>query len=1376
MKRRFTILTAALALLAFLAFPMGMRGQVTWTASEQGYENAQDVTTFIVDNIVSGEFAQASGTNAPKYYTSGTSVRMYNGNTLTLTPATNYQITRIEFTFNQNGGFTVSTGNYTDNIWTGTITTGVTFTNGSSQNRIQAITVTYSEAGGTQPTTYTVTYNANVAGVSPIVDTYNEGSNVTLRPATTFTHVGYTFSEWNTQSDGDGDPYDAGDVIENIQDNIELYAIWTENIGGGTTATLNIQDYATAHNWENATQYLTATVDPVTFTAAGGGNTGKYYTNGQEWRYYQGESASITISVPDGYTLVSVTPTYNSQNNGVLMNGNSTITSGSTVSVSGTSVTFTVGNSESATNGQVRFTNIDVAYVSDGGNQAISDLTITNQTTDLTFDLYNNSDAQVITYTTSSTGAITITPAESDYFTYVHDAQNKTITVTPTAVTPNTQTVTINQEADDDYYAGTATFTVSITDSAPLANIAALTAQTVASTYNVDLSNAVVTYVNGNYAYIQDASGAVVMYKNGHGLTAGDVLNGTATVTYQVRNGNPQITDLTGVTPVSGTAPDPTEVAASDWDYTFSNVLSQYFKVTGATITQSNNKYYVSLNDESIQLYKQGTAISNLDLTKTYSITGFPTMYNTTKELQIFDDPEVETSAEPSVTVTPATINAPAAGADGSLTLTYENIEEFISFDYNFCDANGGELQEDPDWIYAEIQEENENYTLYYLIDANEGEARTTYLKVYTFDDDLEEVYAIVTINQAEYVVDYAELPFEFDGGVNEIETTNGLTQENLGTDYNSSPKLKFEKGNKNDDGLYSILVLKFNECPGTLTYDIKGNSFSGGTFKVQTSEDGETYTDLATYTDLTSTVLNESFNNLDEDVRYIKWIYAEKVNGNVALGNIHLYEVGGGPVTETYDLTVEPFENLEIFTFIGDELSEPMEGAGTLQVQEGANVMLSVTANEGYILQSLMVDGVNHVNDIEEDLTYSFTMPGHNITISATAVEDVPFEPATYTLATSIESGKTYIIVGSKTFDEETHYFAMGEQRNNNRGGVAISIDGTTVTVETADVHEFIITALDEDGFYSIYDGGYLYAASSSGNQLKTEAELDVNGQWEISINDTTGWFNVVASNSTNRNVMQFNYNNDSPIFSCYASASQSPVYLYVKDETPSTITQTATLIGGAWNRFGLSIEVDDPVAMLDALKEQLGDAGVIIETANGSTENYGDNYWWGDIDDAGITNEEMILIEVSEDVDEITIELQGEPANPANHQINIVHEAWNRIGFPCSERVAIEDALTGFDAVDGDVIEGPNGQIEYYEGVGWWGDFEEFIPGEGYMFNAVNATEDRTLVFSTGAKKARNSKPVFGKSVITKPVSHNKAEAISFKCKSVEPNPIKK
>lgn len=195
--------------------------------------------------------------------------------------------------------------------------------------------------------------------------------------------------------------------------------------------------------------------------------------------------------------------------------------------------------------------------------------------------------------------------------------------------------------------------TAEFTKITPLANIAALTYNTGTNDYIVSLQNAVVTYVNGNYAYLQDASGAVVIYKSGHGLTAGDVLNGIATVSYQLRNNNPQITDLSGITPISGSAPSPTCVVQTEWNHNFNDVLSQYFQITGATLTQNNSKYYVSLNGENVQLYKASGSISSLDLEKTYNITGFPTLYNSTKEIQIYVDPEEVVT--PTLAITPAT-------------------------------------------------------------------------------------------------------------------------------------------------------------------------------------------------------------------------------------------------------------------------------------------------------------------------------------------------------------------------------------------------------------------------------------------------------------------------------------------------------------------------------------------------------------------------------------------------------------------------------------------------------------------------------------------------------------------------------------------------
>ena len=169
------------------------------------------------------------------------------------------------------------------------------------------------------------------------------------------------------------------------------------------------------------------------------------------------------------------------------------------------------------------------------------------------------------------------------------------------------------------------------------------------------------------------------------------------------------------------------------------------------------------------------------------------------------------------------------------------------------------------------------------------------------------------------------------------------------------------------------------------------------------------------------------------------------------------------------------------------------------------------------------------------------------------TITQAAPVIMNTYTLATSITSGKHYVIASGT--DEAVK--VMGGQNNNNRAAVNGIVSGTTLSIASdADVTEVIIYGPDASGLYSIYDkdNGYLYAASSSSNYLKSQAINDVNGKWEIAFGE--GEVSIVAKNSGNRNVMQ--YNSGSTLFSCYASASQKPVYLF---EKYGDVAQTSTV-----------------------------------------------------------------------------------------------------------------------------------------------------------------------------------------------------------------------
>ena len=139
----------------------------------------------------------------------------------------------------------------------------------------------------------------------------------------------------------------------------------------------------------------------------------------------------------------------------------------------------------------------------------------------------------------------------------------------------------------------------------------------------------------------------------------------------------------------------------------------------------------------------------------------------------------------------------------------------------------------------------------------------------------------LVSFERPEQEETVAALPFTFTGSLSDVENTDGMKQSGLGS-YNTSLKLKFD-----DTGDY--LTIHFDGEPGRLRYGIKGNPSNNVMtciYKVQTSVDGTTYTDLETYTTLANTEKTMS-HALNSDVRYVKFIFTEKKSGNVALGNI---------------------------------------------------------------------------------------------------------------------------------------------------------------------------------------------------------------------------------------------------------------------------------------------------------------------------------------------------------------------------------------------------------------------------------------------------------------------------------------------------------
>ena len=202
-------------------------------------------------------------------------------------------------------------------------------------------------------------------------------------------------------------------------------------------------------------------------------------------------------------------------------------------------------------------------------------------------------------------------------------------------------------------------------------------------------------------------------------------------------------------------------------------------------------------------------------------------------------------------------------------------------------------------------------------------------------------------------------------------------------------------------------------------------------------------------------------------------------------------------------------------------------------------------------------------------------------------------------TSASGLEVGAMYLIVGN---DEELGDFAMGYQKQNNRHAVAVTDDGGNITVTPAidpysegDANQFMLGgSANAWTFYDPLREGYLYAASSSSNQLKTQSTNNANGEWSIVFN-ADGTAEVVAQGENSRNNMRFNPNNGTPLFSAYAETStvDTRVCLYKAggtvepDPEPSNYPTnfTATVDG-----------TDVTLTWTDAVGEQLPHRYVVI------------------------------------------------------------------------------------------------------------------------------------------------------------------------------------
>ena len=132
-----------------------------------------------------------------------------------------------------------------------------------------------------------------------------------------------------------------------------------------------------------------------------------------------------------------------------------------------------------------------------------------------------------------------------------------------------------------------------------------------------------------------------------------------------------------------------------------------------------------------------------------------------------------------------------------------------------------------------------------------------------------------------------------------------------------------------------------------------------------------------------------------------------------------------------------------------------------------------------------------------------------------------------------SILSAGKKVVIAAADFD-----VAMSTTQNsNNRGQANIKKnDDNTIEIED-DTQVFILREGTDDGSWAFEaQGGYIYAASTSSNHLKTKAALDATGSFTIEVT-TAGIATVVSVGRTSEQpgIIRYNDSSTGKLFSCY-------------------------------------------------------------------------------------------------------------------------------------------------------------------------------------------------------------------------------------------------
>lgn len=328
----------------------------------------------------------------------------------------------------------------------------------------------------------------------------------------------------------------------------------------------------------------------------------------------------------------------------------------------------------------------------------------------------------------------------------------------------------------------------------------------------------------------------------------------------------------------------------------------------------------------------------------------------------------------------------------------------------------------------------------------------------------------------------------------------------------------------------------------------------------------------------LVTTACNWSWNATD-GYYYIgsrSFIYRESANGfkNYAVSN-----AGSSDYSTIAEVRVIDPANIVVTSKANPQLaytpnSVTLTVGGTftpavLNYAEGFDGLAAVTyASNNEALATVNESGVvSLVAAATGTATITATFAGNNNYQAGSATYTITVSEAgdnlsgTWALVTDVEqlaAGKKIVIAYCGLEGNNIVAKTMGAQNTNNRAAVASSTKtATDYTSLTLGPGTKVFTLVDAgDGKFAIKasNGKYLTSATSgTSNNLLEAADYSLdNAKWTISISNEVASIVAAAGSKT---VMQ--YNSGSTLFSCYGSANQKPVRIYMlQEDTPEPPT----------------------------------------------------------------------------------------------------------------------------------------------------------------------------------------------------------------------------